>query len=269
MPEAAAWQERFAACLLGASPAIPAGVIGPGGRPGASRFAVYRNNVAVGLTDALAANFPAVLRIVGDEFFRGAARAFAVRHPPASPVLLDYGAGFADFIAGFAPAAPLPYLADVARIECAWTEAYHAAEAAPLGPAALAAVPIDRVAGLRFAVHPSLRVLTSSFPALTIWRMNVGDGVPAPIDLDAGGEDSLILRPGADVEARSIPPGGVAFLTALADGASLADAAERALAAVPGFELATHLSALIGAGAFIGCHLGADAPSPAPAAGAT
>jgi len=34
--------------------------------------------------------------------------------------------------------------------------------------------------------------------------MNVGDGVPAPLDLAAGGEHALVVRPLADVEVRLI-----------------------------------------------------------------
>jgi hypothetical protein len=72
------------------------------------------------LTEALKDAFPAVHRIVGPEFFQAMARAYIVLEPPRSPILLDYGAGFPDFIGEFEPAAVLPYLADVARIERAW-----------------------------------------------------------------------------------------------------------------------------------------------------
>src|SRR3546814_5214850 len=80
----------------------------------------------------------------------------------------------------------LPYLADVARIERAWIEAYHAAEAPALDPAALARFTPDELPALRLRLHPSVRLVRSRFPAMTIWRMNVGDGVPAPVDLKLG-----------------------------------------------------------------------------------
>src|SRR5689334_8738140 len=116
MPLSPDSQRVFAESLLASSRPMPPGLVGPDGEPSPKRFAVYRNNVVVGLVDALRGNFPAVCRIVGEEFFRALARAYATRHPPASPVLLDYGGGFPDFIATFEPAAPLPYLADVAKI---------------------------------------------------------------------------------------------------------------------------------------------------------
>ena len=245
-------QRGFAAALLDPALAVPPDVVGPDGQPCPKRFAVYRNNVVVGLIEALRANFPAVCRIVGEEFFRVMARAYVASEPPTSPILLDYGAGFANFIGRFEPAATLPYLPDVARIERAWTEAYHASDAAALAPATLATISSDRVSDLCLAVHPSLRIVRSRFPTLTIWRMNVDDGVPSPVDLESGGEDALVVRPAVDVEVRSTPPGGAEFVAALAHRQSLAEATEAAMSAHPLFDLSTSLAALIGAGVFVG-----------------
>lgn len=251
MPRLADRQRGFSAALLDRAVAVPRGLIGPDGEPGPLRFAVYRNNVVLGLTRALQDDFPAVCRIVGEEFFHAMARAYVVSAPPTSPILLEYGAGFADFIDRFEPAANLPYLSDVARIERAWIEAYHAREEAPLAPEALAAIPRDRLADIRLAVHPSLRVIRSQLPALTIWRMNVDDGVPRPVDLAAGGEDTLVVRPAAAVEVRSVPPGGAEFLAALVSRQSVIEATESAVTARPGFDLPANLAALIGAGVFV------------------
>ncbi len=243
-------QRGFAAALTDAAAPVPPGLVGPDGMPSARRFAVYRNNVVVGLSESLKLTFPAVCRIVGEAFFLAMARAYVVGNPPHSPVLLEYGEGFPDFIAAFPPAAALPYLADVARIECAWKEAFNAMEAMPLAPAALAAVSEERIAALRFTLHPATRLVSSRYPALTIFRMNVGNGVPAPIDLAAGGEDCLIIRPGAEVEVRAVPPGGAAFLRKLAAGATLGEAANAGLAASEAFDLSANLAGLLSAGVF-------------------
>ena len=138
-------QRDFAAALRDAARPMPEGLVGPDGEPSPKRFAVYRNNVVIGLTETLKDAFPAVHRIVGTEFFQAMARAYVVLEPPRSPILLDYGAGFPDFIGEFEPAAGLPYLADVAHIERAWTESYHAPEASPIDPAALATVPPEQL----------------------------------------------------------------------------------------------------------------------------
>jgi hypothetical protein len=251
-------QRDFAAAILDPALPMPDGLVGPDGEPGPKRFSVYRNNVVVGLTETLKDAFSAVHRIVGADFFRAMARAYVMVEPPRSPILLDYGAGFPDFIRQFEPAAGLPYLADVARIERAWTEAYHAPEASPIDPGAFMAIAPDQLSSVRLALHPSLRILRSQFPALTIWQMNVADGVPAPVDLAAGGEDVLVVRPLADVEVRSIPSGSLEFLQALADGKPVLAALEAALIASSRFDLSANLSELLRAGAVVGYSLAPD-----------
>jgi len=245
-------QREFATALLDPVRPIPAGLVGPDGQPSAMRFAVYRNNVVVGLIDALQESFPATCRIVGDVFFRAMARDFVRNTPPKSPILLDYGAGFAEHIQAFEPARELPYLADVARIERAWLEAYHAAEAVPLEASHFAGIAPDLLPQLRLQLHPSVRVVRSKVPALTIWRINVPGGIPVPIDLEAGGEDALVVRPAAGVEVRSLPDGGADFIAALESGSPVLDAATTAWAADARFDLAANLSGLIGCGAIAG-----------------
>ncbi|MFI4995880.1 MAG: putative DNA-binding domain-containing protein [Hyphomicrobiales bacterium] len=205
--------------------------------------------------------FPAACRIVGVEFFRAMARAYVVSDPPSSPILLDYGAGFPDFIAGFEPAATLTYLPDVARIERAWTEAYHSLEAVPLEPAAFELIEADRLPQIRLQLHPSVRIVRSHLPALTIWRMNVDGGVPAPVDLAAGGEDVLIIRPATEVEARSMPAGGAEYLYALAEGKTATEAMRTAMRADDRFDLAANLIGLIGSGVFVGYDIAGEAPA--------
>jgi len=248
-------QRGFAAAVLDAALEVPSGLVGPDGRPSARRFAVYRNNVVAGLTESMKVTFPVSCRIVGEEFFVAMARAYVVADPPRSPMMLEYGAGFPSFVAGFPPAARVPYLADVARIEWAWKEAFHASDAAPLPPAALAAIPEARLSELRLRLHPSLRLVTSRYPALTIWRMNVDDGVPRPVDLASGGEDCLVVRPAAHVMVHAVPAGGAAFIRALGAGVPLGEAANAGLEAADGFDLSANLAGLISAGAFCCCDL--------------
>lgn len=241
---------RFAAALTAADLGPPPGLAGPAGR----RFAVYRNNVAVGLIGALEARFPAVRALVGEEFFRAMARDFTLRHPPASPVLMTYGDGFPDFIAGFPPAAEFAYLPDVARIEAARTRAYHAADAPRLGPAAFAGIAPGEVEGLRLALHPAVELVGAAHPACTIFRMALGLEPAGPIDPWLP-EDTLVDRPAHDVTVRPLPPGGRVFLAALGAGAPLGIAAAGAAASDPRFDPAAALADLIGGGLACRIHL--------------
>ncbi|HLP70465.1 MAG TPA: DNA-binding domain-containing protein [Rhizobium sp.] len=251
-------QALFSASLVSDDPAPPQGLTAWNGTPD-RRFGVYRNNVMVGLTAALQGRFPVVERLVGPDFFAAMARAFIVTHPPMSPLLLAYGDALPAFLEGFEPAASLSYLADVARLEIARSRAYHAADAAPLDPAELAAIPPESLASLRFRPHPSLAILRSSHPVVTIWAMNAGEADPTPIG-DWSGEDAAVVRPEMFVEARRLPPGGAVFLQSLADGLPLGEAAVRALEENNDFDLSTNLAGMLDAGLFTALEASEEMP---------
>ncbi|CAN7482465.1 DNA-binding domain-containing protein [Rhizobium rhizogenes] len=246
-------QAEFAAALLDTDRAIPEGLTAWNGLPPERRFGVYRNNVAIGLISALASRFPVTEKIVGQDFFAAMAHEFVGLHPPRSPLLLAYGDDFADFVKTFEPAREIAYLPDVIRLEAARGKAYHAADAAPLDAALLAAIEPERLASLTFELHPSASILRSAFPMVTIWAMNAGEMELRPID-DWGGEDALVVRPNMTVEIHRLPSGGATFLEALAAGADLATAVETAVAAAPDFDLSANLAGALAAGAFTTIH---------------
>lgn len=237
--------DRFAAALVDPAEAVPVGVNGRRAVTDTRRFAVYRNNVYVSLVEALAKRYPVVARLVGTDFFRGMARVYVGAHKPASPLLIHYGANFADFIAGFAPAATIPYLADVARLESFWLEAYHAADAVSLAIATLLALPPERLPGLRLVPHPATRLLISDFPVGSIWSAHRSDPVQ-PVG-HARAETVLVVRPAADVGVTVLPAGDTGFIAALLAGQSVAEAAGQA---GPDTAPAQVLAGLIGLGAF-------------------
>ncbi len=241
-------QRAFAAALTDPELPVPTGVLGRNGRCDVRRFAVYRNNVTAGLVTALGDRFPVVRRLVGDPFFAAMARAYVAGHKPASPLLIEYGSSFPDFIAAFPPAAEVPYLADVARLEAAWTEAFHAAEASPLDPRA---VPVEDLEETVLKLHPSLRLIRSPYPIGTIWAAHQGEAEPQP-PAAWEPEELLVVRPDAEVLVHRLPAGGVAFAADLAAGVPLGAATAAACAAVPGFDLPYNLSGLFRSGAVIG-----------------
>ncbi len=248
-------QRVFARSVLDAARTVPDGVTSHTGPRPKRRFDVYRNNVYVSLIDVLAGRYPVILRLVGDDFFRAAARCFVEACPPRSPVLMEYGDGFAAFLEEFEPARPLPYLSDVARLEWAWNRAYHAADRQPLSADDLAPIAAEDVPRLVFELLPSVSVVSSPYPVFSIWSTNISDVEVEPIDLASGGEDALVVRPHLEVEVRRLPHGAVGFVSALAEGACLAAACERAMAESPEFDLQTNIAGLIASGAISGYRL--------------
>jgi hypothetical protein len=134
------------------------------------RMSIYRDTSITTLVNALRLTFPAVVRLVGEEFFEGAARGFIDRELPRSAWLDEYGSGFVAFLAGFAPAASVPYLADVAALEWAVSRALHAPEATAIDPSDLATISAEQSASLRLVAHPALALVRTDSPADVIWH---------------------------------------------------------------------------------------------------
>jgi hypothetical protein len=244
----AVWQSTFAAALLDSDCPVPAGVTSHTVEVPEKRFAIYRNNFVVGLVNALRTRFPVVEKIVGEEFFAALARAYSASHPPCSKLLMQYGDDFADFIAQFPPCSELCYLPDVARLEASRTRAYHAADAEPLAPERLATLGPVSLPCLRLTLHPSVQVVRSRHPIVTIWAMNAGEIPLAPI-CENTAEDALVVRLSLAVEQRRLALGGAAFVLAIANRATLSEAAEAAAADDSRFELSANLASLLACGA--------------------
>ena len=184
-------------------------------------FAVYRNTVMKGCIDALAANYPAVVRLVGDDWFRAAAAVFVHAHPPRHPMLVDYGRDFPGFLSAFEPAAELTYLAGVAQLDRFWTEAHIASDEPPLAAAALANLAPAALASAVLRPHASARWKSfAEQPILSLWRCNRDESnTDALSTLTWRGEGALLVRPHSTVEAIELSAGGCAFLDACGAGA--------------------------------------------------
>lgn len=239
-------QSAFAAALLNPDLPCPGGLTCWNGSDPELRFAVYRNNVMVSLIDALSDTFPVVQALVGEEFFRAMARVFAQASPPRSRLMVYYGDSFADFVASFPPAASVPYLADVARLEMARVLAYHAADAAPVQPAALqlALADPEQLLSLRLHVHRSVQVIESPFAVVSLWAAHQGALCMTSVDPDVA-QAALVFRHGLDVDTLELSAGNARFVTALQCGQSLLEAAAAAASSDTEFDLSHALALLL------------------------
>jgi hypothetical protein len=235
-------QAAFSAALLDVRLPCPDGLCSPNGADPASRFSVYRNNVQGSLINALADSYPVVVQLTGEEFFRAMAAVFVQEQPPQNPLMNRYGEAFADFIAAFEPAASVPYLADVARLEHLRTCAYHATDATAVRPehitAALTAP--QALIDLRLQLHPSLHLLDSAYAVVAIWAAHQRDVTLEHIDVNHG-QHALVLRNGLEVEVFALEPGASVFIRHLIAGQPLLAAAENS----PEFDLGQTLGLLI------------------------
>lgn len=235
-------QTRFRAALLDSATPVPEGLLDGQGRPAGRRFSVYRNNVAASLTEALEESFPVVRKLLGDENFKNISRVYLRAHPPSSPLMMYYGRSFPAFVQHFEPLAHLPYLADVARLELAQRESYHAADADPADASCLGELAPEELGSTHLALAPALRVVQSPWPIHAIWAFNMVPGAPKPT---GGPQNVLITRPDFDPVVTPVDAGTTAFIHALRAGEPLANAHDAAVSTFSDFDLSNALGLLL------------------------
>ena len=223
------------------------------GDPADARTRVYRQTFLANAQGALAAAYPVVRRLVGEAFFDEAATRYALAVPSTSGDLDERGARFAAFLAGYAPAAMVSCLPDVARLEWALHESARAADAPALDAAMLARVDPGTEGNLRLALHPSVRRIASPHPVLSIWEANQPgrDGTPAR---SVGAERVCVRRIEGVALPLAVDEAEWRLLEAFAAGATL-DHALDALGPSAAERFVPSLLALARAGVFAAAEL--------------
>jgi Putative DNA-binding domain len=244
MPSLLEIQVTFMRALLDAEAVDLDCIVVNNGASASSRAAIYANNARVNFINSLALTYPALMRLVGEDYFRQCARAYMHGHPSRSGDLYPAGADFPQFIADLHGSSDLRYLVDIAALEWAHQESQHAAPHAPLDLARLRSVPAEQYQQLRFRLHPSARLIRSDFPILRIWQTNLQDAEPPIIDLTCGADRLALVRPADEVRVLSLSPGEYDFLDCIRKGADLAVALQAACIE-PGFNGADALQRFV------------------------
>ncbi|MCP4413475.1 MAG: DUF2063 domain-containing protein [Gammaproteobacteria bacterium] len=188
------------------------------------RFSIYRNNVTLSLSEAIADTFPVVKRLIGDDCFNAAAVAFIREHPPAKPSLLFYGKGFIDFIKTWPACSELGYLSDVAQLEWSYIRAFHAKDKDLLDNSILQQIAPESLGEVIFTIHPSVHLMRSTWPVDSIWEENLKDEV-ATLDLEILSPGNLLIyRQDRQVQVVNLSVECFNFLSALTEGKSITNA---------------------------------------------
>ena len=235
-------QDTLRAALLDPTAPVPAGLSDGAGRPAGRRFNVYRNNVAVSLTEAMRTAFPVITRLLGQQNMDGLSGLFLRAYPPSSQVMMFYGAEFPQFLAKMDQLRHLGYLPDVARLELAMRHAYHAADTTPIDGQVLAATPPEQLMGSTLGMSPALHLVCSNWPIYDIWRFNTQEAAPKP---KAVPQDVIITRAEYDPLPQLLPKGGATWIAAVIADETIGNAHDKALRDTPDFDLGATLALLL------------------------
>jgi uncharacterized protein (UPF0276 family) len=233
-------QQRFAGALFDAALA-PQALAQFASDHGEHRFALYRGNQTANWRKTLAAAYPVVLALVGEEFFGGLARAYGHALPSDNPDLNVFGARFAAFLRDFPHVAQFPYLPDLARLEWALHRAHYAPAADGLSAAQLAAIAPEQIENTRFRLHPAVQLLASDWAVAPLWLAHQPDsGVAFPEDMAVAGQ-ALVARPQWQPLVLPLSAAGHAALLVLSEGGTFGAALDAAFERDEDFDMAANL----------------------------
>ena len=151
------------------------------------RVNIYRNTVHVGLKSLLADVYPAIMALVGVEFFRYVTHQFIHEYPPQKGALLYYGASFSDFLKTFPALKDFPYLSGVAELEWARHLSYDAADDTPINVEGFSKLSEGVIQNIKFEWVASVHIFEFDVPIFTLWRSGCGHKVDMKdIDLHQG-----------------------------------------------------------------------------------
>jgi hypothetical protein len=193
---------------------------------GPERLAIYRNNFLISLAEALKANFPVTLQLLGTDFFEQAARRFVLAQPPRRPCLFEYGAGFADHLRDLPHLATRPYIVDMARFEFARIAAYNASVEPAVTPETLIGLSPERLEALAIRRARHAVIIAVRAPVLALWQAHqIAEPDFTAIDMTARLHALLVCRPDQALMYQELDLSASAFLLAAEHETSLGTAA--------------------------------------------
>ncbi len=181
----------------------------------AERLSIHRNNFLIGLGEALKANFPVTLQLVGNDFFGQAARRFVLSHPPQRPCLFEYGAAFPDYLRDLPQLAAMPYVAEMARFELARIAAYNAPTETCISADQLAGLDPERLDALPIRLARHVQIASVRAPVLELWTAHQQpEPDVAGIDMTPRSRALLICRPDRLLIVQELGQAAAQFLSA-------------------------------------------------------
>lgn len=226
----------------------PAASLFVGGGDPVARLAIHRRHYATSLVTALMGRFPATGWLVGSRMLEDAAATFVRQYPPTAPCIAEYGQAFPDFLTRQPGADRVPYLQAFADLDWHLGRLAVAIDSPPVEHAAWVGVPSGAVADAFVTLQPGTHYVHADWPIDEIFVAWLANSAPAGLRrLRLADAPVWIEARGARGSFRfnRMTEGEFAFRVALWSGASLGQAAERAIDIDPTCDPARALSSLI------------------------
>ncbi|GAA6142924.1 DNA-binding domain-containing protein [Hydrogenophaga sp. 5NK40-0174] len=238
-------QQKALAALLTRKASATLGLLAQPSSGHPVRLDVYQHAYTARLVEALRANYPALHGALGDERFASLALAYLNDHPSQRPSIRCFGHRLCEWLAHPANAGHLPHPAilDLARMEWAMSLAFDAEDVQALSFDDVASTPAAHWPDLRFALAPSVQLLTLQWAVEPVWHTLTADESAlehqeATSEPQALTHTLLVWRKGLATQWRSVDNDEALLLGACAGGTPFGAWCEQACAQQKGEEAA-------------------------------
>lgn len=236
MPSLAEGQSRFIACLQKGPAHFPDDLFAESRERALLGLKAHANTISHGRLVALEQAYPKLHKHMGHEVFHALSRDYVEQDHILVCNMNGIGAGFAAFLTDRGCDAST---VDCARIEWAWLESYHSAEAPPAALDDIAALAEAELLAFPLAIHPSIRLIPLSGP-LSPQLTELADTNPCALMI-ARPQERVLFHPLTAVEH--------AIAEKIAESASMGNLLEHALELSDEATAMQHLVMLVQAGA--------------------
>lgn len=215
----------FQDCLLGQSLDMRGQVVGDTLAGAEERVRVYVEAYRLRLLEVLQDNYTGLHALLGREQFDAMGRAYIDAHPSTHPSVRWFSRHLESFLRETEPYRDHPYLAEMAAFEWAQGLVFDAADAPVAGLDALAAVPPEAWAGLRFGLHPAVQQLVLHWNVPQAWQV-LETGEAPDLQSSDGASSWLLWRAELMSHWRSLGEDEASALEALREGRNFGELCE-------------------------------------------
>ena len=222
--------QRWLASVILDPAALEAGALDPSGAlahdagTARVRLGAYTGGYPARLEDALAETFPALRHVLGGSTFHHMVQ----RYLPAAPAgiynLNDVGTPLPAWLATDELAGAIPLAPDLARLELAVQQAFHATLLPPFDSAPLAAWEADDWDQALVRFQPGVSLVRSAWPIHDVWQARTQAGDTIDVVVEGRPQDVVVFRTGFRVTPALVAADEAALLERLLAGERLGTA---------------------------------------------
>lgn len=244
MKSVAALQRDFQRYVLGGGETIAAEIIDGPRIDAKARLAIYAGAYGSRLQEVLAADYPALSALAGDDLFAEIAKTYLAAHPSRHPNAREFGRQLAGFLAA-PPWVAHPVLAEMARFEWAMAEAFYASDDDALDRRALSGVPAQDWPQMRLRLRSSFRQVSLAWNVPDFRAAVDGEGDPVAPRLASGRGEWIAWRPALTVRFRQLEPDEAIAMLALRTGHDFAQLCEALAESSPPESVSRRMAELV------------------------